>query len=89
MNAEQDATRTTECIIKQADTATRHEAATFLRAITSSTAPNGASTFTLCRGTRRLLRRRTELNVRNRPSDRAFKQAQKKIASGDLTYDRA
>lgn len=34
-----------------------------------------------------LLRRRTELNARNRPNDRAFKKAQKKIASGDLSYD--
>jgi hypothetical protein len=33
-----------------------------------------------------LLRRRTELNARNRPSERAFKKAQKKIGSGDLTY---
>jgi hypothetical protein len=34
-----------------------------------------------------LVRRRTELNVRNRPNERAFKKAQKKIASGDLRYD--
>jgi hypothetical protein len=34
-----------------------------------------------------LLRRRAELNTRNRPSNRAFKRAQKKIDSGDLTYD--
>jgi hypothetical protein len=34
-----------------------------------------------------LLRRRTELNARNRPTDRAFKRAQRKIDSGDLSYD--
>lgn len=34
-----------------------------------------------------LVRRRGELNARNRPSDRAFKKAQAKIASGDLSYD--
>jgi hypothetical protein len=34
-----------------------------------------------------LLRRRAELNARNRPNDRAFKKAQRKIASGDLSYD--
>jgi len=34
-----------------------------------------------------LLRRRAELNVRNRPNDRAFKKAQKKVHSGDLSYD--
>jgi hypothetical protein len=34
-----------------------------------------------------LVRRRAELNARNRPNNRAFKKAQKKIASGDLSYD--
>jgi hypothetical protein len=34
-----------------------------------------------------LIRRRAELNARNRPSDRAFKRAQKKIDSGDLAFD--
>jgi hypothetical protein len=34
-----------------------------------------------------LLRRRAELNARNRPNERAFRKAQKKVASGDLTYD--
>jgi len=34
-----------------------------------------------------LLRRRAELNARNRPNERAFKKAQRKIASGDLSYD--
>jgi hypothetical protein len=32
-----------------------------------------------------LLRRRAELNARNRPNQRAFKKAQAKIDSGDLT----
>ncbi len=48
MNAKQDYTHTTEYIIKQADTATRCEAATLLRAITSSTAPNGVATPDRC-----------------------------------------
>jgi hypothetical protein len=34
-----------------------------------------------------LLRRRAELNARNRPNNRAFKKAQRKIESGDLSYD--
>ena len=34
-----------------------------------------------------LLRRRAGLNARNRPNERAFRKAQKKVASGDLTYD--
>lgn len=34
-----------------------------------------------------LLRRRAELNARNRPNERAFRKAQKKIESGDLSYD--
>lgn len=36
-----------------------------------------------------LLRRRSDLNARNRPNERAFKKAQKKIDSGDLTYERS
>lgn len=34
-----------------------------------------------------LVRRRNELNARNRPDERSFKKAQKKIESGDLAYD--
>lgn len=34
-----------------------------------------------------LVRRRNELNVRNRPDERAFKKAQRKIQSGDVDYD--
>ncbi len=34
-----------------------------------------------------LLRRRAELNARNRPNERAFRKAKKKIDSGDLSYE--
>lgn len=34
-----------------------------------------------------LVQRRNELNARNRPDERAFKKAQRKIESGDLAYD--
>jgi hypothetical protein len=33
-----------------------------------------------------LVQRRVELNARNRPNERAFKKAQAKVASGDVTY---
>ena len=33
-----------------------------------------------------LVKRKNDLNTRNRPGERAFKRAQRKIASGDLSY---